>query len=611
MPLTAAAGESVAQVQAAATANAQYLIGQAELFLTGTVDAATDFRSVGDFDELNYLQWDYDGELAGLTRLTPGYLQFDGTAIDGEIDQIGGVAVPAAPTLTLPTATMPTLDAERPVIVMPDLPDTAVGDAPSDEPTLTDVAVPDSPVFALPNVPTFEELQLPVAPSFSLPSFSSAAPVDTLVAPTSEFSFVDAEYSSALRDPAVAKLLGDLVNGGYGIEPGDELLLWARARDRAEQAGRAQLEEAMGRAAATGMPLPQASIAAGIDRARQALQAELSKANADIALKRADMYVENRKFTIQQVAEYEKIYIDLHNATQERALNAAKAVAEIGIALFDASVRRFSAQLEAHKVEAQVFETRVRAELSKAELFKAQIEAEALRGQFNAQRVALYQAQLNGVQTVANLYKTRVEAAGLLADIQAQRVEVFKSRVQAFTAKVQAKAAEFGMYRAAVDGQAARMDIYKTDIAAFETRVRAEESRIRALTAGNDALVEQYKAQIAQYDSQLTGVTKKVDARLDRDKTYVATAGVNAQVYRALSDAVLAGVSTRVEAQKMNNVWNMAALDSKVAVTKNRLEQLKLTVENVDSVNRYGTKFYGDMTTSLLGSISGLTTKAA
>lgn len=611
MPLTPAAGESVSQVQAAATTNAQYLIGQAEAFLQAVTNGVVDFRSVGDYDELSYLQWDYDTELAALRSTLPGYLTFDGVAIDGEIDQIGGVAVPEAPTLTLPTAAIPTLDAERPVIVMPDLPSTDVGDAPADEPALTDVAVPDAPALALPNVPTFEELQLPVAPSFSLPSFSSEAPVDTLVAPAQEFSFVDAEYASSLRDPVVAKLLDNLLNGGYGIEPGDELSLWARARDRAEQLGRVQVEEAMARAASTGMPMPQASVAAGIDRARQALQAELSKANAEIALRRSELYVENRKFTIQQVAEFEKIYIDLHNATQERALNVAKAVVELGLAVYEASVRRFQAQLEAHRVEAQVFETRVRAELTKAELFKAQIEAEALRGQFNAQRVALYQAQLNGIQSVANLYKTRVEAAGLLAQVQGQRIDAFKSRVQAYVAKVQAKEAEFGMYRSAVAGQTARLDIYKTDISAYEARIRAEEMRTRVLAQGNDALVEQYKARVAQYDAQLTGVTKKVDARLERDKTYIATAGVNTQVYRALADAVLAGTSARIEAQKMNNAWNVAALNSKVAVTQNRLKQLEMSVALVDSVNRHGTKFYGDMTTALMGSVSGLTTKAA
>jgi uncharacterized protein YjiS (DUF1127 family) len=604
-------GDTLEDLADYAADNANAIAAAADAFVGALVaDSAIDF-DVGDLDSLNYLQWDYDAELAALQRVIPGYLTFDTATVDLDIDKIAAIAVPDAPTLSLPTAAIPTLDAERPVISMPALPGTDVGDAPGDAPSVTEYAVPDAPTYVLPTVPTFEELQIPVSPSFSLPSFASEMPQNQLVAPTDQFGYVDAGYTSVLRDPLVAKLLYDLENGGYGIDSADELALWGRARDRAEAAGRQAVEEALKRAAATSFPMPTGALYADMQRARAELAKALSEANRDIALKRADLYVENRKFTIQEVRQLEAVSIALYNAIQERALNAAKSVVELGIAAFEATVRNYSAQLDAHKTEAAVFETRIRAELAKAELYRTQVAAEQLRGEFNKTRAELYQAQLNGIQTTVNLYKTRVEAVSTLSEIQAQKVEIFKSRIQAYSERVRAKASEYDMYKAAVSGEIAKLDIYKTDIGAFETRVRAEESRTRVLLQGNEALLQRFKAQVDQYNAQLTGASKKVDARIERDRTYVAAQAVNASVYRALTDAVNEGIRTKVAAQKMNNDWNIATLNSRVEGTRFRLEELKATIANRVDIEKFGAKFYGDALTATLASLAGLSVKSA
>lgn len=569
-----------------------------------------DFSVVGEPDSLNYLQWDYDTEIATLARARPGYITVDGE-IEGAIDRISGLAVPEAPTLNLPTSSMPSLDAERPSITLPDTPDSTLPDAPTGAPDVQEFAAPDAPDLDLPSVPTFEELQIPVAPTYQLPSFAATAPINQLVAPTAQFSFVDAGYTSTLRDPLVAKLLADLENGGYGIETADELGLWGRARDRAAQMARIALDEADVRAANMNFPMPTGAYFAAMDRARTDAMAKLAEANRDIALKRADMYVENRKFTISQVQEFERTSIALYNAIQERALNVARASVELGIAAFDATVRNFNAQMEAYRVEAQVFESRIRAEIAKAELFRTQVDAERLRGEFNQQRVALYQARLNGLQTLANLYKTRVEAVDLLTRVQGQKIDIFRTRVQAHAEVVRAKVAEFDMFRAAVEGQTAKLDIYKTDVAAYETKLRAEELRVRTQVQANEALTQQYKARVAQYEAQLSGAMKAVEARTDRDRNFVGAQAVNVQVFKALSDAILAGVDSRRETQRMNNDWNKAALQSRTDVLKMRLEQLVRTISHRADIEKEGAKIYGTMLSALITTVNGVSVKTA
>lgn len=602
-------GDTLAELSNYIRETANELAAEAASFIDDVVaQREIDFSQVGDLDSLNYLQWDYNTELNQLFALRAGTVALGDVSPD--IDRILAVPVPASPSLTLPTATIPSLDAERPVISLPALPGTDVGLAPSDAPAITDISTPDAPLVTLPNVPTFEELQLPVAPSYVLPSFSETAPQNLLVAPTAQFAYVDTGYTSALRDPLVAKLLFDLENGGYGIDANDELALWTRARDRAGQVGRTGMEEAQRRAYDMSFPLPQGALIAGMEQAQKDLLAEISKANLEIALKRSDLYVENRKFTITQVNELEKVSIALYNAIQERSLNAAKATVELGIAAFDSTVRNFNAQLESYKTSASVFETLMRAELQKAELYKAQIQAEALRGEFNKQKADLYQAQLNGINSVVNLYKTRVEATAALTNVQAQKIEIFKSRVQAYAERVRAKASEYDMYRAAVQGETAKLEIYKTDIAAYNARLTGEEVRTRVLMQGNAALIQQYEAAVKQYEETLKAADAALKARLDEQRTDVLAAQVNVSGYRALTDAVLAGVQQKVASQKMNNDWNIAALNSNVDAVKMRLEQLRLTVQSRTEIDKFGAKFFMDPLTATLASLNGLSVKS-
>lgn len=569
-----------------------------------------DFYEVGDPEDLDYLQWDYDAELLRLESVRPGYISTYDPEHEAGIDALEAVEVPAAPTLSLPIAAIPSLNAERPAISLPARPDTDVGAAPSDAPSIDEPALPDAPVVSLPTLPSFDELQLPSAPSFSMPSFTATPPVSNLSPPTSHFAYVDPGYTSVLADPLVAKLLYDLTNGGYGIEPDDEDALWMRARDRAESSGRLAMQEALSRAASSGFVLPQGAHVAMVDRARRAVMDAMQEANREIALKRADMYVENRKFTIQEVRQYEQIAIALYNAVQERALNAARALVEMGIAVYDASVRNYSAQLEGYRVTAQVFESRVRAELAKAELYKAQIEAEKLRSDFNRSKVELYLAQIQGISLSVDLYKSRIDAVESLMKVQAQRLEIFRTRVQAYAMKVQAKASEFDMYRAAVQGETAKIDIYKADVDAYEAQVRGEEARIRALTAANTSQIEQYRAQVAQYTARLEGASKAIDARLERTKTFVSAHNANISTYRALVDAILAGVNTKKDAQRMNNEWNIKALDSKVEVTRQRLDQLKLTMGNRIDISKAGASMFTTALSSAISNLTGLTVKS-
>jgi hypothetical protein len=563
----------------------------------------TNFFAVGDIPVLGTQLTIMDPDLLATAKSRPAANTIDFTALLAKIDQLAALVAPIPPALATASADVSTLDAVAPVIVMPTPPSTDVGAPPGGAPSLEAVATPDAPLVTLPNVPTFDELQLPSAPSSVIPDWVAVAPQNLLAPPTAAFAYVDPGYVSQLHDPLVAKLLSDLTLGTYGIEPADESALWTRARDRAAQQGRAKAEEAYRRMASTSFPLPQAVLFDNLQHEEQQINEKLSETNRDIVLRRSELYVEGRKFTIMQVKEYEQIRINLYNATQERALNYAKAVVETGIAIYDASVKNYQAQLEGYKTEAQVFETRIRGELLKAELFRAQIMGESLRIEANKAKVGLYTAQLQGVQTVVDLYKSRIGAATLFMQLQSQRVDLFRAQVQAYAERVHAKEAEYNIYRAQIQGQLASVDVYKAQIDAYNAKLSGSELKARMVLQSNESLTQQYRAAVQQYSAQLESFGKQIQAKLDEARVRGVLYATDIDAYRAFVSAAMESARVQTDLTRFNFDWNKATLDARVNQVAFRLKQLGLTVDLQKDVNKFGMEF---LRAALGGATSGL-----
>jgi hypothetical protein len=562
------------------------------------------FFAVGDIPVLGPQMLFIDSDLFATAKTRPAQSNLvDFSGLLTKIDQLAALVAPAVPTLTVPTADLPTLDATAPVITLPVAPSSDVGVAPQNAPNVVDPVTPDAPSIVLPATPTFDELQLPVAPSFYIPAWSAVAPQNLLSPPTNSFSYVDPGYTSPLADALVVKLLNDVQNGTYGIEPADEAALWARARDRAAQQGRAKAEEARRQMSQTSFPVPQSVMFDNIQREEQQIQEKLSETNRDILLKRSELYFEGRKFTLQEVRQYEQVRISLYNATQERALNMSKAQVELGIAVYDATVRNYNAQLEGYKAEAAVFESRIRAELAKAEVYKAQVAAEALRAQFNKAKLELYLGQLQAITTTVELYKARLAAANLFMQVQAQKVDVFRSQVQAYAERVHAKEAEFNIYQAAIKGQLAGLEIYKAQIDAYNARLSGMEAKGRITLQGNTALTEQYKAAVIQYSNQLESFTKQITAKIDEAKTRVGAYQVDVGAYQAFTNAAMKSAEVQLGMNAYNLDWNKESLKARVEQVRFRLDQLAKTIDLEKDVNAKGIDF---LRSALGGSISGL-----
>lgn len=171
--------------------------------------------------------------------------------------------------------------------------------------------------------------QKPVRPTFS--DIDVLAPTAPVVA----FDTID----QTILDAVKAKLLADIEDGGYGIEPTDEAALWQRERDREQQQADADVEEVTRQFAEGGFSMPQGAMFDAMSRAQQRASDKISTVNRDIALRRSELYVQNRQFAIQQGQSVENILITLHRAVTEQVMATT--------AIYNSQISKYRADTEA------------------------------------------------------------------------------------------------------------------------------------------------------------------------------------------------------------------------------------------------------------------------
>lgn len=488
------------------------------------------------------------------------------------------IAEPEFKAIDIPNfGNIPELVLAEPILNIPSAPDASLPASPGNAPELNSAVLPVAPKISLPTPPSIQSLALPEAPAINVPVFSATGPTDNLLEPTTQFEFHEEAYKSDLLDAAKAKLIDDLVNGGYGIETADEEALWNRARERELLNAETQIQEAARQAAARGMMLPPGALNATISRIQTAALEKTSSVSRDIALKRADMYVDNRKFTLQQVQQVESMMLQYYGFVQERVLNASKYMVEFGIQLFNAKVSKFNAKLEAFRGAAQVYETQLRGALAHLDVYKAKVDGARLSVEAQQMYVSLYNAQLEGVKSTVELYRTQMEAAKVYTQVEMSKLDLFRSRVEAYQAQVGAKAAEFGMYETRLKGETTKVGLYEasvrayaTKVQAYQTGVAAKETQVRAQVAAAQLPLEQYKAKIQAFSADVNRYQSIVQLALGQGDLSLRSYGIQV-------DAAVKAVGERVRIQESNSTLmaNLASLmsskmesDAKIATSR-------------------------------------------
>lgn len=513
--------------------------------------------------------------------------EFTAATVDGLKDLASASMAPnamlaagAMPTISFTPVAPPAFNLNAPEFTPITAPEFHQGEAPdvgNDSfqgvmPVLTPVDRPQRPVMTAPAAPVFSAITLPQIDEVIIPSFTGAAPFDELSMPSTPITFVEEEYQSDMLDEWAAQISSDLKNGGYGIREEDETPLYDRERDRQLQLTHTAMEEATRMTATRGFSMPPGSLMAHLAAARQEGLEKISAASRDLTIKRADMYIENRRFTFGQVEKLEERALKLHMAVLDRALSVSKTVAEFAVVMFNAKVARFNALSEGFKTSIAAYQAQVQGELSKAESQKLKLQAVNVAVDVQKNQAMLYGAQLDSMKTIAEVYRTDIAAAQGLLDMERTKLEVFKTSVEAFSEGLKADAlklqrydaqlrgdvAKVDLYKAQVEAQTVKVDFAKAQLAIVETNARISSDNARTQLAHIQAQADVYRSQTQGAAASNEAAARAFVARTDAFRAMAAaqeSAGrLGVASYEATSRVAVENVRSAIDQQK--GVWD-------------------------------------------------------
>jgi hypothetical protein len=485
--------------------------------------------------------------------------------------------------------------------------------------TDTNIATP--PEFAFPDLnstaylpPVLQPFNLPDAPNIQKSNYQAyydKLPVVDVIAPTNQFQFTEQDYNSPLLTALEGKLLEDMNFGGYGIEDADEAQLVERARARESAIANAEIEETYRVATRRGFALPPADALVFEQRALQKLADRTSEISREVYLKRNELYVENRKFTIEQARQLESTLINYHNSVMERALNAAKSIVQLGIEAFNASVAAYNLKLERWKVAANLQETQNRADLTLLEEFRIKVDAERIKGEARREDIELYKARLSTIDTRVNLYKVNVEAATIRLNQERLKTEVFRAQVDMYLAQVQAKRAEFDLYNAQINSDIAKSQAFESEVKAYITQVEGARLRLDFSRAELERDIAQNKAKMDKFEIEYKAYLGDLDGQLAFIKSQSEIFSTEALAFN--TDAAQANEVAKLELERMRveAQQRFKAVDVVIENARIKLAELLATKDLQKNANA----IVGDYTRTGVGqalqSINSLITQAA
>jgi hypothetical protein len=438
--------------------------------------------------------------------------------------------------------------------------------APSGDISMHSIPIPAKPDYTTPAAPSFDEIATIAPPDISLPQFDIDRPTLESVSAPSPFSYTEAAYNSDLWQDLIDKVLDGVRNGGTGLSAEVEADLYARLTERQRVENERLYREIENAFTATGFPLPTGALASRLAEVSMEISRKNDQTSREITINQAELAQKNTQFIIDKGVQLEDIARNFFNAVSNRSLDAAKAIAQVSIDIFNTVLARYGAQIEGYKAEAAVFAERVKAAMYQVEVYKAQVEGQKTQAQVQSVRADVYKTEMEALNTVANIYRVEMESAKIQSEIEMTKIAVFKAQTEAYVAQLEGEKNKYIVYTAQMEGEKVRAQVFSEQIKAYAVKVDAAKSvaQIEAMSAEN--VLKKNQLLIDKYKAQLQGYLATIEAELKTADMQTKAFGMEVTAYNAETEAVKA--ENLVKIQEMTAGIQQAELRLRKAVAQ-------------------------------------------
>jgi hypothetical protein len=474
----------------------------------------------------------------------------------------------------------------RPDVTLPDAPSFTT-ELPAEVPLIASVTNVDSPTEPVPDkLTSIGNYTIPEVPSINTPDFGEALPPYSLSIPALQFSYVEAEYTSALKTALDAKLQSELASGGTGLSEEVEDAIWERTRERDDRDYEDARDKVNSLWAGKNFSLPDGVLVENqqdlvIDDRNQRLER-----SRDILIKQAELAQVNTHFIITSSLSLEQLELSHANNVNNRALEAAKATIELGIAIYNMQIADYNIQLERYKAKQFEVSARLEIERLRLEAFKAELQGAEAKGNIDKNLLAEYNLDLERYDKYIKLFNAEQGAVQTALGIEGLKINFYNAQISDYRSRIEAQRNEAELYKAQVEGELGKVTLYTAELDAEKTRIgtlkvmtdleiakldeniKLQEFELRAFL-GN---IEAYKAEVSVAITELglEGTMYGHDIDKFRGEVQRDVANLNLSVETLIKGRALdiQNTNVRLENAKANLQSLLSTAELRVAAAK-------------------------------------------
>jgi hypothetical protein len=184
------------------------------------------------------------------------------------------------------------------------------------------------------------------------------------------------------------------------------------------------------------------------------------------------------------------------------------------------------------------------------EKFRLELETAKMRTDVDLAQVSIFSERIKAENMKISRFIAILDSIAKRGDLEKLKTEIYGEQVRAYVASLSRVQAETGVYTAAMRGDEYRMrgELAKVDVFAKETSAAVQQEqlkieRVKAITSTNAGKADQYRAEIARYQTDVQAESTRYSGDLAKHKaeldTEVAEITAKREVYLAEYQALV------------------------------------------------------------------------
>ena len=317
----------------------------------------------------------------------------------------------------------------------------------------------------------------------------------------------------------------------------------------------------------------EAQFNAGIDQKTVQFNADINQKNRQFAVEQTqrsreieiteyEIKVKQLQFTVDQAKEVESLMMNFFHKQADRSLTAAKAVSDNGIDVLNALIGKYNAEVGLYKAEAFALQTWGNFEANKIAIYKAELEGTEIESRIQSLHIDAYTQKVKIFETIASIHNIEMQSVKILSDLERLKLDIFKTEGEIYNDKIEAERLKISIYKEETEVEKVRLSVLVENLRVKEMMVAVSRQNLEAQDIKSRNMIEQNRLRMDAYKMQVEQINSSIQVELKNSDISVKEFNASVDAYTAK----ISGIGVQHDLK-------MKELDSEIQVAKFNLEK--------------------------------------